>query len=236
MSEDEAIRRNVLEDLRWSPRVSATHIGVSVRDGVVDLTGHVETFADKLEAEHVALSVKGVKGVAQNILVRLPTENKTSDAELADRAVRLLSWDARLHGHDIQVKVEHGWVTLMGQVRSSGARDAAFSDVKRLSGVVGVTNVITLQPSVAPQDVKGQIEEALSRQSAAEGSYHSGFCAGRGDHPQRTGPFMGPAACCPGHCVGRARRQRRYRQPAHRLRLSRIMRSKELKIGGQNAA
>jgi osmotically-inducible protein OsmY len=170
MSEDEAIRRNVLEDLRWSPRVSATHIGVSVRDGVVDLTGHVETFADKLEAEHVALSVKGVKGVAQNILVRLPTENKTSDVELADRAVRLLSWDARLHGHAIQVKVEHGWVTLMGQVRSSGARDAAFSDVKRLSGVVGVTNVITLQPSVAPQDVKGQIEEALSRQSLLKGA------------------------------------------------------------------
>jgi len=166
MTGDEAIRRNVLENLRWSPRVNATHIGVSVRDGVVDLTGHVETFADKLEAEHVALSVNGVKGVAQNILVTLPTENETSDTELADRAVRLLSWDARLHSDAIQVKVEHGWVTLMGQVRSSGARDAAFSDVKRLSGVVGVTNVITLRPSVAPpEDVKGQIEDALSRQS-----------------------------------------------------------------------
>jgi len=170
MSGDEEIRRNVLKDLVWSPRVNATHIGVSVHEGVVDLTGHVETFADKLVAEHVALSVKGVKGVVQNILVRLPTENKTSDAELADRAVRLLSWDARLHGDAIQVKVEHGWVTLMGQVRSSGAHDAAFSDIKRLSGVVGVTDIITLRPSVLPRDVKSQIEEALSRQSLLKGA------------------------------------------------------------------
>jgi osmotically-inducible protein OsmY len=165
MSEDEAIRRDVLEDLRWSPRVNATHIGVSVRDGVVELTGHVETFAEKLEAEHTALSVKGVKGVAQEILVRLPNESKTSDAELADRAVRLLSWDARLHGDPIKVKVEHSWITLTGQVRSSGERDAALSDVKRLSGVVGVTNAITLRPAAPPDDVKGQIEDALSRQS-----------------------------------------------------------------------
>lgn len=170
MSGDEEIRRNVLKDLLWSPRVNVTHIGVSVQDGVVELTGHVETFADKLEAEHVALSVKGVKGVAQNILVRLPTENKTSDAELADRAVRLLSWDARLHGDAIQVKVEHGCVTLMGQVRSSGARDAVLSDIKRLSGVVGVTDIITLRPSVVPRDVKSQIEEALSRQSLLKGA------------------------------------------------------------------
>jgi len=143
MSDDEVIRQNVLEDLRWSPRVNATHIGVAVRNGVVELTGHVETFAEKLEAEHVALSVKGVKGVAEEIGVRLPSEKKTSDSELADRAVRLLSWDARLHGDAIKVKVEHGWVTLAGQVRSSGERDCALSDVKRLSGVVGITNEIT---------------------------------------------------------------------------------------------
>jgi BON domain len=113
MSEDEAIRRNVLEDLRWSPRVSATHIGVSVRDGVVDLTGHVETFADKLEAEHVALSVNGVKGVAQNILVTFPTENKTSDAELADRAVRLLSWDARSSKRLKSIERRNAWPRLI---------------------------------------------------------------------------------------------------------------------------
>ena len=170
MSDDEVIRQNVLEDLRWSPHVNATHIGVAVRNGVVELTGHVETFAEKLEAEHVALSIKGVKGVVQEIGVRLPSEKKTSDSELADRAVRLLSWDARLHGDDIKVKVEHGWVTLTGQVRSSGERDFALSDVKRLSGVVGITNAITLRPAAAPDDVKGQIEDALNRQALLEGA------------------------------------------------------------------
>ncbi len=167
---DETIRQGVLEDLRWSPHVNATHIGVAVRDGVVELTGHVETYAQKLEAEHVALAVKGVKGVAQEISVRLPSEKKTSDNELAERAVRLLSWDARLHGDAIKVKVEQGWVTLTGKVRSSGERDVALSDVKRLSGVVGITNAITLRPAAAPNDVKGQIEDALNRQAVLEGS------------------------------------------------------------------
>ena len=82
MTGDEAIRRNVLEDLWWSPRVNATHIGVSVRGGVVELTGHVETFAEKLKAEHTALSVKGVKGVAQEILVRLPTKVRRATLNL----------------------------------------------------------------------------------------------------------------------------------------------------------
>lgn len=117
MPDDEAIRQNVLEDLRWSPGVNATHIGVSVHDGVVELSGHVETFAEKLKAEHVALSVKGVKGVAEEITVRLPSDKKTSDSELTDRAARLLSWDARLHGDPIKVKVERGWISLTGQVR-----------------------------------------------------------------------------------------------------------------------
>ena len=88
MTKDEKIRQNVLDDLRWSPRVNSTHIGVAVRSGVVELSGRVETFAEKLEAEHIALAVRGVKGVAEEILVRLPNEKRTSDEELAERAGR----------------------------------------------------------------------------------------------------------------------------------------------------
>ena len=165
MSNDEIIRQSVLEDLKWSPHVNAAHIGVAVRNGIVELSGHVETFAEKLEAEHVALAIRGVKGVAQEIIVRLPSEKKTDDNELADRAARLLSWDARLHGDRVKVKVERGWVTLTGQVRSAGERDFASSDVKRLSGVVGITNSISLRPAAAPSDVKGQLEDALGRQA-----------------------------------------------------------------------
>ena len=165
MSNDEIIRQSVLEDLKWSPRVNAAHIGVAVRNGIVELSGHVETFAEKLEAEHVALAIRSVKGVAQEIIVRLPSEKKTDDNELADRAARLLSWDARLLGDRVKVKVERGWVTLTGQVRSAGERDFASSDVKRLSGVVGITNSISLRPAAAPSDVKGQLEDALGRQA-----------------------------------------------------------------------
>ena len=165
MSNDEIIRQSVLEDLKWSPHVNPTHMGVAVRNGIVELSGHVETFAEKLEAEHVALAIKGVKGVAQEIVVRLPSEKRTDDNELADRASRLLSWDARLHGDGVKVKVERGWVTLTGQVRSLSERELASSDVKRLSGVVGITNSISLRPASAPNDVKGQIEDALGRQA-----------------------------------------------------------------------
>ena len=165
MSNDEIIRQSVLEDLKWSPRVNAAHIGVAVLNGIVELSGHVETFAEKLEAEHVALAIRSVKGVAQEIIVRLPSEKKTDDNELADRAARLLSWDARLLGDRVKVKVERGWVTLTGQVRSAGERDFASSDVKRLSGVVGITNSISLRPAAAPSDVKGQLEDALGRQA-----------------------------------------------------------------------
>jgi BON domain-containing protein len=96
MTKDEKIRKNVLDDLKWSPRVNSTHIGVTVRSGVVELSGRVETFAEKLEAEHIALAVRGVKGVAEEILVRLPNEKRTSDEELAERAGRILAWDSRL--------------------------------------------------------------------------------------------------------------------------------------------
>ncbi len=163
---DETIRQDVLEDLKWSPQVNATHIGVSVRGGVVALSGHVESFAEKLAAEHIALSVKGVKGVAEELSVRLPSEKKTEDSEIADRAARLLAWDARLQGDAIQVKVERGWITLFGEVRNAHERDVAFSDAKRLSGIVGVTNAIKLAPPPPADDLRGRLEAALARQAA----------------------------------------------------------------------
>ena len=163
---DEKIRQDVLESLLWSSRVNATHIGVSVRAGIVTLTGHVETFAEKLEAERLALAVRGVKGVAEDIVVRLPQEKKSDDSEIADRAARLLAWDSRLGGCAIQVKVERGWLTLLGEARNAHQRQVAFSDVKRLSGIVGVTDAITLPSAPTADDVRGRVERALERQSA----------------------------------------------------------------------
>jgi osmotically-inducible protein OsmY len=165
MSHDETIRQNVLDHLEWSPHVNATHIGVAVRDGIVELSGHVDTYVEKLQAEQVALAVKGVRGVAQEISVRLPDDKKTNDDEIAERAARILSWDTRLSRDTIKVKVEKGWVTLTGEVKAWAEREFALSDVKKLSGVVGVTNAISIKPVVSTESVASKIEDALKRQA-----------------------------------------------------------------------
>lgn len=168
MNTDETIRQNVLDELEWSTPVNATHIGVSVRQGIVELTGHVESYAEKIEAERVALSVTGVKGVAQEIDVRLPNHTQTGDDEIAGRAARILDWDGRLPANAVKVKVEKGWVTLSGQVGAWSQREIALSDVSKLSGVLGVTNSVTIKPAASQGDVKTRIEDALKRQALVE--------------------------------------------------------------------
>ena len=168
MNTGETIRQNVLDELEWSTLVNATHIGVSVRLGIVELTGHVESYAEKLQAERIALGITGVKGVAQEIDVRLPNHPRTNDDEIAERAARILEWDGRIPSNTIKVKLEKGWVTLSGQVSSWSQREIALADVGRLSGVLGVINGMTIKPSVWPGDVKTKIEEALKRQALVE--------------------------------------------------------------------
>ena len=117
--------------------------------------------------------------MAQEIIVRLPTEKRTSDEELAARGARLLAWDSRLEGVAVKVKVERGWVTLSGEVPSAREREVALSNVKRLSRVVGVTNAIILRGPAAPTDVKARIEEALGRQALLQADFlHVSFQEG----------------------------------------------------------
>lgn len=168
MSDDLTTRQRIIDQLEWSPQVSAAHIGVAVRDGIAELTGHVESYVEKLQAERVALTVSGVKGVAQEISVRLPNHKMTDDDEIAKRASRLLEWDDRLPAGAIKIKVEKGWVTLSGQVATWSQREIAGADVERLSGVIGVTNCVTIKPSVMPGNVKTRIEDAFKRQALLE--------------------------------------------------------------------
>ena len=168
MNNDETIRQNVLDDLEWSPLVVATHIGVAVREGIVELTGHVDSYAEKRAAEHVTLAVTGVKGVAQEIGVRLPNHKQTGDDEIAQRAARLITWDTRIPLEAIKVKVEKGWVTLSGQVATWSQREFAIADVEKLSGVIGITDAIAIRQAVMPGNVKVRIEDALKRQALRE--------------------------------------------------------------------
>ncbi len=163
MPHDAALKDLVLAELSWEPSVTAAHIGVTARDGVITLTGHVERFAEKQAAQAAALRVRGVKGVAEEIEVKLPFELKRRDDEIARAAIDRLFWNATLPKDSIQVSVQDGWVTLTGEVAWRYEHEAAAQDVRRLWGVVGVSNKITLKPRVNTYNLAGDISGALHR-------------------------------------------------------------------------
>lgn len=168
MKEDLQLQQRVIDELEFEPRVDAAHIGVSVRDGVVTLSGHVGSFVEKFAAERTVRRVKGVKAVAQELEVRLPSEAKTADDEIAARAAKILNWDALVpHGH-ITVKVEHGIVTLGGRVDWHHQRAEAEYDVRKLNGVVAVINDIIVAPRATAEDVRATIRAALERNAEVE--------------------------------------------------------------------
>jgi osmotically-inducible protein OsmY len=170
MSEELKLQQRVIDELEFDPRVNAAHIGVSVREGVVAMNGHVESYVEKYAAERAARRVKGVKAVAEEIEVRLPSDKKTGDDEIAARAVRMLAWDVAVPLGGIQVKVEHGVVTLSGEVDWAYQRVEAEYDVRKLGGVKAVINAITIRPQVNVSDVRAQIRAAFERSADLEAS------------------------------------------------------------------
>jgi osmotically-inducible protein OsmY len=163
MTHDSDLKTRVTDELKWEPSVTSAHIGVIAEDGVVTLTGHVENYAAKYAAEKAALRVWGVKGIAQEIEVRLPMHLKRADDEIATAALHRLSWDGSLDQNDIKVKVDKGWLTLTGVVDWHYQSEFAEQDVRRMQGVVGVINKITLKPRINVANVAADIEYALHR-------------------------------------------------------------------------
>jgi len=163
MSEDSKLQQAVLDELSWDPRVSAAHIGVSAAAGVVTLTGYVENYAAKHEAENAVRRVKGVRAVAEEMQVHLPMDTGRSDTDIAGAAIERLSWNVAVPKDAIIVSVEQGWVVLSGQVDSWHQKDAAEEDVRRLWGVVGVSNQVTIKPSVDTANLSDDITHALHR-------------------------------------------------------------------------
>lgn len=168
MSDELTLQQRVIDELEFDPAVNAAHIGVSVRGSVVTLTGHVETFAEKFAAERAARRVRGVTGVAQEIEVHLAVDKKTADDEIAQRAVKILEWDVAVPSNAITVKVEHGIVTLSGTVDWAFQRAEAEYDVRKLGGVKGVVNAITLRPKVRATDVREKLTAAFERNAEVE--------------------------------------------------------------------
>jgi osmotically-inducible protein OsmY len=168
MMKDTTLRQMVIDELGFEPSVDAAHIGVAADRGVVTLTGHVCSYAEKIAAEHAAQRVKGVSGLAEEIEVRYPGSHSLADDEIAKRCVNVLAWDAFLLKDAVQVKVEKGWVDLTGKVKWQYEREAAETSVRKLSGVVGVSNRIEVKAHAQAVDIKQRIEDALQRNVSTE--------------------------------------------------------------------
>ena len=165
---DEAIQADVLEELKWDTRVRPNEIGVAVKDGIVTLTGWVDSYLKKMAAEQAAHRVPNVKAVANDIEVRLHSSAERTDADLAAAVLNALKWDAAIPAGKLDVTVSKGWVTLKGEVEFGFERRDAERAVERLSGVKGVSNLITVKPHLSPTDLKQNIEKALIRNAETD--------------------------------------------------------------------
>jgi osmotically-inducible protein OsmY len=163
MFHDSELQKAVQEELSWEPSVTAAHIGVTAKAGVVTLTGHVENYANKYAAERAARRVKGVQAVAEEIEVRLPFDVKKGDDEIAAAVLERLAWDVSIPRNSIQVKVEKGFVTLTGEVHSFYQKEAAMQEVRRLFGVIGVANQIVIKARPNAITIGDEIAQALHR-------------------------------------------------------------------------
>jgi len=163
MRTDSEIKRDVEDEIRWNPDIDATDIAVTVKSAVVTLTGFVHSYSDKLQAEADAKRVAGVAGVANDIEVRLPSSDVRPDPEIARDVVTELRVQLPLSANKIKAVVKGGWVTLEGEVEWHYQRERAERAVRHVKGVLGVSDLINLKPSVSPADIKRKIEEAFKR-------------------------------------------------------------------------
>lgn len=173
MTKDEELQKWVLDELRWDPKVQSNQVGVIARDGAVTLTGEVSTYAEKLAAERAAQRVKGVRAVAADMKVKIPSRMATSDEDIAERIARLLKWNSMLQDTNIQAKVSNGYVSLTGEVDWEYQRREAAQRVEELKGITGMSNQVKLRGSTrspSSHDIEKEIKRALHRHADVEAS------------------------------------------------------------------
>lgn len=169
MKTDSQLQQDVSAELNWEPSVHAARIGVEVKDGIVTLAGMVDSYAEKWNAERAAQRVSGVKAMTTELAVELSGLSKRSDADIAASVQTVLEWAHSLtSSRRIKVMVEHGWVTLSGDVDWQFQKQAAADSVRPMMGVTGVSNLISIRPSPPVLLVKSDIEAALGRAAIAD--------------------------------------------------------------------
>ena len=167
---DLELKKNVESELNWEPSINAAEIGVAVKDGIVTLTGRVQSYWEKVAAEHAADRVAGVKAVVNEIEIRLPYANERTDEDIARAAIDNLKWSVLVPADHIKVKVSKGWITLEGIVDWQFQKTAAEKAVRKLIGVIGVSNLVDVKPRVSKHEVKATIENALKRSAELDAS------------------------------------------------------------------
>jgi osmotically-inducible protein OsmY len=174
---DAELQQDVLDELRWDTRVNATDVGVSARDGVVTLTGAVDSWAKRHAAGRAAHRVAGATDVANDVTVRVAGAMERGDAELAKAAREALTWDVRVPGQEIETTVAEGVVTLEGTVSYWSQRADAEAAVRNLTGVQAVDNLILVAPAPArASDVRRAVAAALARQAKREAGHLDVAC------------------------------------------------------------
>lgn len=164
----EKLRRYVLQEMSFDPRVDASGVGVSVEDRFVRLTGHVHSLADKHALADAAARVKGVRGVIVDVEVRCDSDACVSDELLAKRAADVLAWDATLPRDAVKVAVDNGRLALTGSVDWQYQRGRVEQDLRRLAGVSGIDNRIEIRRVGRRQDVERSIKDAMRRRADVE--------------------------------------------------------------------
>jgi osmotically-inducible protein OsmY len=163
MHTDGDIQRDLVAELNAEPNLRNDDIAVGVRDGVVTLAGYVDSYADKWRAERVVSKIKGVKAVVNELEVRLPSGSQRNDQEIARAAVNAFQWNVLVPHDRIKVVVEDGWITLRGEVDWYYQKEEAERTVRNITGIKGVSNLITVAAVPTPSDVKQRITDALRR-------------------------------------------------------------------------
>jgi osmotically-inducible protein OsmY len=178
---DERLRHNIERELADEPSIDAREIGVAAKAGIITLSGHVATYAEKIAAEHIAGRVYGVRAVIADLEVKLPVSSQLGNEEIARKAVETLSWNTAIPADRIKIYVEDGWVTLEGDVDWSYQKTAAHNAIAYLKGVRGVRDRLMIKPVSVSTATKAHIEAVLARRLGPRNSRHITVEAS-GDH------------------------------------------------------
>lgn len=168
MKTDAELKKDVLAELLWDPLVPEAKIGVAVNEGVVTLSGHLETYAEKVAAKRAAERVAGVKAIAVELTVIPAGAHQRNDTEIATAIEHVLAWNTSVPQNQVKVMVEKGWVTLGGELDWNFQRRAVERMIRPLKGVIGITDNIRLKELPVPGNIANRIQEALTRQATRE--------------------------------------------------------------------